>query len=135
MHSVDLKADILRLGLNYRFDPADAAAGVAAIPVKAPPQPWSWSGPYVGGHVGAAAGTTDFADPFGTSVFSEKVSTPTFLGGGQIGYNWQPPRSPWVLGVEADASLAAATARSPATTERNSRSTRPAKAGRALPAR
>jgi outer membrane immunogenic protein len=105
-HSVDLKADILRLGLNYRFDPPDAAISVAAIPVKAPPQSWSWSGPYVGGHVGAAAGTTDFADPFGTSVFSEKVSTPTFLGGGQIGYNWQPPRSPWVFGVEADASLA-----------------------------
>ncbi len=105
-HSVDLKADILRLGLNYRFDPPDAAAGVAAMPVKASSQSWSWSGPYVGGHVGAAAGTTDFADPFGTSVFGEKVTTPAFLGGGQIGFNWQPPRSPWVLGVQADASLA-----------------------------
>ena len=88
-HSVDLKADILRLGLNYRFDPRDAAAGVAVMPVKAPPQSWSWSGAYVGGHVGAAAGTTDFADPFGTSVFGEKVTTPAFLGGAPAAWPWR----------------------------------------------
>ena len=104
-HSVDLKADILRLGLNYRFDPLDLTAGVAAMPVKAPPLSWSWSGPYVGGHVGAAAGTTDFANPFGTSVFGEKVSTPAFFGGGQLGHNLQPRHSPWVFGIEADASF------------------------------
>jgi outer membrane immunogenic protein len=86
IHSVDLKADILRLGLNYRFDPADAAAGAVAIPLKAPPPlSWSWSGLYVGGHVGASGGTTDFADPFGTSVFGDKASTPAFLAGGQLG--------------------------------------------------
>jgi outer membrane immunogenic protein len=110
-HSVDLKADILRLGLNYRFDPADVAAGAIAMPVKAHALPWntwSWTGFYLGGHVGAAAGTTDFADPFGTSVFGDKASTPAFFGGGQIGYNWQPPRSPWVFGIEADASIARA---------------------------
>jgi outer membrane immunogenic protein len=27
-----------------------------------------------------------------------------FLGGGQIGFNWQGPGSPWVIGIEADAS-------------------------------
>ena len=107
IHSVDLKADILRLGLNYRFDPADAPAGAVAMPLKAPPPlSWSWSGLYVGGHVGASGGTTDFADPFGTSVFGDKASTPAFLAGGQLGYNWQPPRSPWVFGIEADAGVA-----------------------------
>ena len=45
IHSVDLKADILRLGLNYRFDPADVPADAVAIPVKGPPLlSWSWSG-------------------------------------------------------------------------------------------
>src|SRR6202011_819981 len=26
------------------------------------------------------------------------------LAGGQIGYNWQAPNSPWVFGIEADAN-------------------------------
>ena len=55
---------------------------------------------------GAGGGTTNFADPFGTSVFGDKASTPAFLAGGQLGYNWQPPRSPWVFGIEADAGVA-----------------------------
>ena len=61
-----------------------------------------WTGFYIGGHVGAAAGTADFSDPFGTSIYGDKVSTPGFLAGGQIGYNWEVPNSPWVIGVEAD---------------------------------
>jgi hypothetical protein len=36
---------------------------------------------------GAGGGTTNFADPFGTSVFGDKASTPAFLAGGQLGYN------------------------------------------------
>jgi opacity protein-like surface antigen len=73
---------------------------------KAPPvAPWTWAGLYLGGHVGGALAMTDFADPFGPSVFGDKVRSPGFLGGGQIGYNWQPKGSRWVLGTEADLSL------------------------------
>jgi opacity protein-like surface antigen len=72
------------------------------------PQAWFWTGFYAGGHVGAAVGTANFADPFGSSIFGDTVTTPGFLAGGQIGYNWQVPNSPWVLGVEADASWLAA---------------------------
>jgi opacity protein-like surface antigen/outer membrane protease len=54
--------------------------------------------------VGAGAGTANFANPFGSSIFGDNVTTPDFLAGGQIGYNWQLPNSNWVLGVEADAS-------------------------------
>jgi opacity protein-like surface antigen len=64
----------------------------------------SWAGLYIGAHAGGALGTTRFADPFGTPIYGDQVRTPAFLGGGQIGYNWQAPGSRWVFGVEADAS-------------------------------
>jgi opacity protein-like surface antigen len=60
-----------------------------------------WTGFYIGTHVGAGAGTADIADPFGSSIFGDKVSTPSFMAGGQIGYNWQAPNSAWVFGLEA----------------------------------
>lgn len=69
-----------------------------------PPAWMNWTGFYVGAHVGGIAGTTNFADPFGLSIFGGKITTPGFLAGGQIGFNWQVPNSNWVLGVEADAS-------------------------------
>jgi opacity protein-like surface antigen len=75
-----------------------------AAPVAPTPPAWFWTGFYVGVHVGAAAGTANFADPFGSTIFGDKVTTPSFLAGGQIGYNWQVPNSNWVVGVEADAS-------------------------------
>jgi outer membrane protein with beta-barrel domain len=77
------------------------------MPVKAPPPPtlWNWTGLYFGGHVGGALSETSFADPFGPSIYGDTVRSPGFLGGGQIGYNWQKPGSRWVLGIEADASL------------------------------
>ena len=80
------------------------AADMVPIYKKAPPPIWSWAGGYIGVHVGAAWGTTNFSDPFGPSIYGDRVRTPAFLGGGQIGYNWQGPGSPWVLGVEADIS-------------------------------
>jgi opacity protein-like surface antigen/outer membrane protease len=68
------------------------------------PPAWFWTGFYGGVHVGAAVGTANFTDPFGSSIFGDNVTTPGFLAGGQIGYNWQVPSSNLVLGVEADAS-------------------------------
>jgi len=85
--------------------------------VKAPPPApapvYNWTGWYVGGNLGASFGRvkTDFnADPVtvtGPSIsipgFSQSdTSEPSgFIGGGQIGYNWQ--YSPLiVVGLEAD---------------------------------
>ena len=73
-------------------------------PIAPAPSPWFWTGFYGGIHVGAVAGTTNFTDPFGSSIFGDNVTTPGFLAGGQIGYHWQLPNSNFVLGVEADAS-------------------------------
>jgi opacity protein-like surface antigen len=69
---------------------------------------WSWTGLYLGAHVGGGFGTSQFADPAGASIYGGNVRTPAALGGGQIGYNWQVPNSNWVLGVEADASALSA---------------------------
>jgi opacity protein-like surface antigen len=87
-------------GLGFAFA-AQAADVPLKAPVVAPPPAWNWSGAYIGAHAGASWGTTDFANPFGASIFGENVIHPGFMGGGQIGYNWQAPGSRWVYGVEA----------------------------------
>ncbi|MHB0773362.1 outer membrane beta-barrel protein [Bradyrhizobium sp. 1.29L] len=73
-------------------------------PAKDPPRLWSWSGGYVGGHVGGGYGRTSFSDPYGPSIYGDVVDTPAFLVGGQLGYNWQRDR--FVFGVELEASRA-----------------------------
>jgi opacity protein-like surface antigen len=83
---------------------ATAASPVLKAPIAPPPPTWPWTGFYVGAHVGAAAGTANFGDPFGPSIFGDTLRTPGFLGGVQAGFNWQPPNSPWVFGVQADIS-------------------------------
>jgi outer membrane immunogenic protein len=99
-------------------------AFAADMAVKAPPAPppvpvYNWTGWYAGVNAGASFGNvkTDFNVAPGTSfvIEGESVSNGTipgfagsdtvypsgFMGGGQIGYNWQ--LSPiWVVGLEAD---------------------------------
>jgi outer membrane immunogenic protein len=93
-------------------------AFAADIPVKAAaPSPvavYNWTGWYAGVNAGASFGSvkTDFngapflwAGVFGPIApgfgFSDRASPDGFMGGGQIGYNWQ--WSPLiVLGLEAD---------------------------------
>jgi outer membrane immunogenic protein len=95
---------------------ASAGAADLARPVyKAAPPPvpvWSWSGFYIGGHVGAAWGTTESeltgisagGGGLGTGSFPiSQNSTNGFLGGVTAGVNWQV--APWaVIGVEGDFS-------------------------------
>jgi opacity protein-like surface antigen len=98
-------ASLTAAGLSVGLAAAASAADLprAAMPVKASaPIPWSWSGFYLGGHVGAALTTTDIADPFGAARFGDQVRSPGFIGGGQIGYNYQVGQV--VFGIEADIS-------------------------------
>jgi opacity protein-like surface antigen len=87
---------------------AAQTASAADMPVKAPvytpvmAAPWSWSGFYLGGHIGAALALTDIADPLGVPIYGDNVRSPGFIGGGQIGFNYQ--LGSIVFGVEADAS-------------------------------
>ena len=103
-----------------------AASGLALAadiavkgPPPAPPAPvYNWTGFYVGGNAGVSLGTfkTDFNAPvavmatipggasatFPTALSGTDTLYPGgFVGGGQIGFNWQ--LSPlWVVGVEGD---------------------------------
>lgn len=122
-----VSAGVLALGL--------VSAQAADLPVKAPPMvaapvPFSWTGFYIGGHVGAKRGRAEtdsvrdtvngafpgFITIGGIPAPAALVLVPSrlatipgtsatntgFVGGGQIGYNWQA--SNWVFGLEADAN-------------------------------
>jgi outer membrane immunogenic protein len=80
-------AAAMLLSVSAVSDAADAVRG-PAYGVPPPPVPlfYNWTGLYVGGHLGVG-----WADG-GSSGF---------LGGGQVGFNYQI-NPQWVLGVEAD---------------------------------
>jgi outer membrane immunogenic protein len=88
-----------------------APALAADMPLKAAPMPagFDWSGIYVGGHIGGGWATNDISDP-GLGFLGVILSVPTiqttdssgFLGGGQIGSNYQIGKL--VIGWEGDAS-------------------------------
>ncbi|MDQ8732694.1 outer membrane beta-barrel protein [Bradyrhizobium sp. LHD-71] len=96
---------------------APAVAADMRMPAKAlspPPvvQVYSWTGFYIGGFVGGAvadrdaesteprSGTASYND---TRLPSSYDLGSSFIGGGTIGYNWQPVGSQWVIGLEAEA--------------------------------
>ena len=60
----------------------------APAPVVAPM--FNWTGFYIGANAGYGFADSSFGDADG------------FIGGGQIGYNWQGVGSPFVFGLEAD---------------------------------
>jgi outer membrane immunogenic protein len=96
--------------------PAMAADLAPYYKAPAPPVAWSWTGFYIGGNLGWAGGSNNNLTNTGTDTGTGGlgsalaagqipgtvgVSNNGFIGGGQIGYNWQ--LSPfWVAGVEAD---------------------------------
>src|SRR6266851_2408721 len=92
---------IWRSSVATLFVMVSSGAFAADLPVKAPamlPIPvYKWTGFYIGGNVGGAWETGTISDSrFGVS-FSHTRSG--FIGGGQIGYNWQVSPQ-FVLGVE-----------------------------------
>jgi outer membrane immunogenic protein len=88
------------------------AAQAADMPLKAPraapPVYFSWTGFYIGAHVGGLWSEKDWTEVcsgFGTCVvpdvggpFSAGPRPSSFLGGAQAGFNWQT--GAWVWGVE-----------------------------------
>ncbi len=75
-----------------------------APPVYVPPPPvFTWTGFYVG--INGGYGGDRFAYPFRIDGLSGQaaVTSSGFLGGGQIGFNYQWPTTNYVVGLEADA--------------------------------
>ena len=98
--------------------PGFAADLPTRMPVKAAPAPLPallpafWSGCYLGGHLGWGWGSKTFADTpngvladFLLGQSSVDVDTDGFLGGGQIGCDYQFATS-WVIGLEGNFSWA-----------------------------
>jgi outer membrane immunogenic protein len=85
-------AAVLGLGAS-----AAHADGYIRGPGYRVPAPFSWTGFYIGGHVGGAWSQVDWAN---VSLTNERVNNDSsgFIGGGQVGFNWQVGNI--VLGVE-----------------------------------
>ena len=73
-------------------------------PVYAPP-PFSWTGFYLGGNIGGAWRNDNLSDTLSGLNFSNGNNNGVFIGGGQLGFNWQV--SNFVLGFEWDIDGAA----------------------------
>jgi outer membrane immunogenic protein len=94
------------------------AVCIASYASAAPPSPvYSWTGFYIGGHVGALWTKGDArndplptVDFFGTFPNSGNVDQTAFVAGVHGGYNWQLSPS-WVTGIEADWSWTGAAGR------------------------
>jgi outer membrane immunogenic protein len=84
---------VARVALNYRFGGTGAAT-----PITDPTS--NWGGFYIGAHGGYGfsrmPGVYDEAGDNGSFAIDPRG----FVGGGQVGYNWQA--GPWVYGVEVD---------------------------------
>jgi outer membrane immunogenic protein len=87
---------------------ADLGPAYKAPPPVLAPVPWSWTGFYIGAHIGGGWGTKEtFDSGFEDPIFAGKAvgtsSVTGFLGGFQAGYNYQIS---WiVVGIDGDFSF------------------------------
>src|SRR5262245_10718792 len=109
---------------------AASVASAADLPRKAPapvlpppPPPYNWTGFFIGGNLGAGWARNQFTDLGCSTAPNEGIKTDLcteifsggrdgtagilgshnalgIVGGVQVGYNWQFPNSPWVIGIE-----------------------------------
>ena len=99
---------------------ADLPRRAAPVPYAPMMAAYNWTGFYIGGNLGygwgdvshdvtgigrtqvfSPAGALLFdSGPVGGSAFSNKANIDGFVGGGQLGWNWQT--SNWVWGIETD---------------------------------
>ncbi len=105
---------IVRAGLNYKFDPIEEASGPVAISKdivitkNAIVAPWTWAGFYAGFNIGYGSGSSEtdtlLSDPTtGNPLLSTDASVSKLRGaifGAQAGYNLVS--GPWLTGVELD---------------------------------
>ena len=94
-----LLANLATLGVASAADlrPITKAPPMAPLPVA-----FNWTGFYVGLNVGGSWGHQDVTFNGPAAIITDRDHLNGVIGGGQIGYNWQGPGSPWVFGIEAD---------------------------------
>lgn len=100
-HTAAAAAALLALSMA-----ANAAEVGARPPVYAPPPiyvapPFSWTGFYLGANIGGTWGRRNVTDSlFGLSLSNSVDNNGAFIGGGQLGFNYQFGN--FVLGIEGD---------------------------------
>jgi outer membrane immunogenic protein len=97
-----VRAFVTAIGLSIAGSGASLAADLGQrLAYKAPPVAlFSWTGCYVGGHVGGVVSDDRTTNLFGNSA---SFGSTGFVGGGQIGCDYQfAPR--WIVGVEGQAA-------------------------------
>src|SRR5262249_53661984 len=98
----ELPAASALLAMAMAANAADVGAGSPTYvppPFYGPP-PFSWSGFYLGGNFGAAWGQNTVSDSFLGLSFGSLGNNGSFIGGGQVGLNYQLGN--FVFGAEAD---------------------------------
>ncbi|HWN79407.1 MAG TPA: autotransporter domain-containing protein, partial [Bradyrhizobium sp.] len=94
-------------GIRYQFTPEMIATVMPTKAAKAPRSfipPTNWTGFYVGGFAGAAAGRTDIGF-VGDPTSGNRPWVAGGIGGFEAGYNYQFANN-WVVGVEGDIGAA-----------------------------
>jgi outer membrane immunogenic protein len=95
-------AALVALGLGA---PA-AFAAERPVPAYAPPPPpppaYTWNGCYVGASAGTSSGNSQHFRNSDGAPITESFDLSGFIGGGQLGCNWQ--WGAWVFGIEGDGS-------------------------------
>ncbi len=93
---------LVALGLGT---PAAFAAEMrvpAYTPPPPPPPAYTWSGCYIGASAGTSSGQSQHFRNSDGAAITESFDLSGFIGGGQLGCNWQ--WGAWVFGIEGDGS-------------------------------
>jgi outer membrane immunogenic protein len=105
--TLDIRDHIIRAGLNYHF--GQLASTQDTVTVGTPQAAgYNWSGFYGGANAGYGLANASVAESIaivGLGQASRNSTDLSIMGavvGGQIGYNWQPNMSNWLLGLETD---------------------------------
>ena len=106
------KGFLIATSAGFAAAAAMPGAQAADMPIKAPryiEPAANWTGWYIGAHAGAAWQKSDVTNNFGFFDGKSFIPNPNaslsktgFIGGGQIGYNWQ--HGNFVFGLEGDIS-------------------------------
>ncbi len=97
--SLSITAAVSLMAGAYGVSAADLARPAPAyVPPPAPIFIYNWTGFYVGGNLGGAWASGTVTDSFTGASLSDSKSG--FIGGGQVGFNYQITN--WVIGAEWD---------------------------------
>jgi len=106
-YAIGVHEHVFRVGLNYLLNDPGRSSAFASLASASTTMPaaYNWSGLYVGGNLGAAAGAGPVALGFDNSGFDNQSNfAPGGLSGGlQAGVNWQAQNL--VVGFEGDFQL------------------------------